>query len=148
MSMAGEIVCRPPETPREREEAFRIRNAVFVEEQEVPLSLERDEEDDRAFHLIAFVDGEPLGTARMLFNGERGKIGRVAVLKKARGRGVGKALMETLKVQAYSRGLKELCLNAQIQVIPFYQELGYRLCSDEFLDAGILHRSMILDLVS
>jgi predicted GNAT family N-acyltransferase len=144
--MVGTLTCRPPLNSGEREKAFEIRHSVFVQEQNVPSSLEKDADDAHAFHILACLDGEPVGTARMVTRGESGKIGRVAVLSKARGKGVGKMLMKALEKHALSGGLRELCLDAQVQVVPFYENLGYTVCSGEFLDAGILHKKMILFL--
>src|SRR5512135_2008065 len=77
---------------RLKDEAFPIRWTVFVEEQNVPPDIEADEWDARSLHALARgPDGRPLGTARLLPDGH---IGRVAVLREARGTGVGVALME------------------------------------------------------
>ena len=70
-----------------------IRRVVFIEEQGVSLADEVDGRDGEAEHLLALLDGQPVGTARMLVAGETGKIGRVAVLAAARGQGIGAALI-------------------------------------------------------
>lgn len=122
-------------SPEELQEALRIRHTVFVEEQGVPLSEEQDALDASAVHLLAFVEGAPVGTARLV----AAKVGRVAVLPDFRGRGVGVALMEALHALA---GDEELYLDAQVGVIGFYERLGYAAEGPEFLDAGIRHRRM------
>lgn len=122
-------------TPEELQEALRIRHAVFVEEQGVPVAEEQDAWDATAVHLLAFVDGVPAGTARLV----GAKVGRVAVLPRFRGLGVGVALMEEMHRLA---GGQELYLDAQVGVIGFYERLGYTAEGAEFLDAGILHRRM------
>ena len=70
-----------------------IRRKVFVEEQAVPEELELDAHDATAVHLLAVADGRPVGTARLLIDGDHAKIGRVAVLAETRGTGAGAALM-------------------------------------------------------
>ena len=70
-----------------------IRYEVFVNEQNVPEELEIDGFDGEAKHALAFVDGVPIGTGRILNDGH---IGRVAVLKNYRGLGIGKLIMKDL----------------------------------------------------
>lgn len=130
------VVCQVIED--DRSAALAIRHRVFVEEQGVPVEEEQDAYDAEAVHVLVTVDGVPAGTARMV----GAKIGRVAVLPEYRGRGLGGALMACLTAEARRRGLEELVLDAQVQVIPFYERLGYRAEGPEFMDAGIRHRRM------
>ena len=73
-----------------------IRRRVFIEEQNVPEELELDELDATAVHLLAVQDGRPVGTARLLIEGESAKIGRVAVLPEMRGTRAGAAQAHAL----------------------------------------------------
>ena len=135
MSVSIKIV----QTPEEFERCFGIRTTVFVEEQEVPLELEMDEYDAIATHFL-LRDGEtPLATARLLDKHGLAKIGRVAVLKEARGRGLGLLLMQAVIEEAKRRGFTESVLDAQTYAVPFYARLGYIAEGDEFDDAGIPH---------
>jgi len=121
-----------------------IRRAVFVEEQGVPESLEWDGLDERCEHVVAVTgDGIPIGTGRLLPDGH---IGRMAVLRNWRGRGVGRALLQTLVARAKARGHEQAVLNAQCHAIDFYRREGFVVTSDEFLDAGIPHVEMRKDL--
>ncbi|WP_435194710.1 GNAT family N-acetyltransferase [Natronomonas sp. EA1] len=123
--------------------AFAIRRAVFIEEQEVPEELELDEKDETATHVLATVDGEPVGTARLIDYDGVGKVQRVAVRRAHRGTGVGEALMAKVEALAREEGYDELVLDAQVPVIGFYETLGYEVRDDEpFLDAGIPHKRM------
>jgi predicted GNAT family N-acyltransferase len=139
--LASLLSVEPVQTPERLQLAFRIRAEVFVEEQHVPADLERDEDDGLALHLLAWRSGEAVGTARAVRKGPgRAKIGRVAVVASARGLGVGKLLMDAMHRQLLH---DELFLDAQVQVIPFYESLGYRCEGPEFEECGILHRRMI-----
>jgi predicted GNAT family N-acyltransferase len=133
------------------DKAMAVRFEVFVNEQKVPAELEPDEYDDVALHLIAEITetGEALGTARVVDKGEGiAKIGRVAVLQKARGYRVGEALMQFALEQAITAGQTLAILDAQVQVIPFYERLGFVAEGPEFDDAGIPHRRMTKRLES
>jgi predicted GNAT family N-acyltransferase len=135
------------ETDAEREVCFAIRKEVFVEEQTVPLELEMDEYDADAVHfLLRDQDGAALGTARLLGKDGAAKIGRVAVIKAARGRGLGRELMCAVMETARLRGDREAVLDSQTYAIPFYALLGFTVEDEEFYDAGILHRRMRLVL--
>ena len=135
MSVSIKIV----QTPEEFDRCFGIRTTVFVEEQEVPLELEMDEYDAIATHFL-LRDGEtPLATARLLDKHGLAKIGRVAVLKEARGRGLGLLLMQAVIEEAKRRGFTESVLDAQTYAVPFYARLGYIAEGEEFDDAGIPH---------
>jgi predicted GNAT family N-acyltransferase len=117
-----------------------VREAVFVHEQNVPLALEWDAIDGECLHVLAEdLRGNPIGTGRLLPDGH---IGRMAVLKAWRGRGVGSALLTMLLALAAARGLREVLLNAQTHAVEFYRKHGFAAEGEPFLDAGIPHRRM------
>lgn len=123
-----------------------IRKAVFIDEQGVPAELDLDGMDPDCLHVLACDEhGQTIGTARMKADGQ---IGRMAVLKPRRGRGVGRALLQALLKEAATRGLSQVYLAAQTQAIGFYEKHGFRVTGDIFLDAGIPHRNMILKLAT
>jgi predicted GNAT family N-acyltransferase len=106
----------------------------------VPREDEWDDLDARSVHALARdAHGKPIGTGRL--TPER-KIGRMAVLRDWRGRGVGEALLRTLMEQAQARHWPELSLNAQVAAVPFYARAGFVAEGEEFLEAGIVHRTM------
>ncbi len=134
------------QTPAELAQCYAIRVAVFVEEQAVPLELEMDEYDDAATHFLLRDGGVPLATARLLDKHGLAKIGRVAVVKEARGHGLGLAVMQAVMQEARRRGFVEAILDSQTYAIPFYARLGFVAEGDEFDDAGIPHFLMRLRL--
>lgn len=120
-----------------------IRRAVFIREQSVPEALEIDGLDDAAIHLLAAVEGRPVGCARLLIDGATGKIGRVAVLPEARGTGLGAALMRAaLDELRRIPGVTTARLGAQTHALGFYERLGFVAEGPVFDDAGISHRMM------
>ena len=119
-----------------------IRRKVFVEEQNVPEEIELDELDAGAVHLLATRDGRPVGTARLLIDGETAKIGRVALLREERGTGTGAALMRAALDELRARGVTTAKLGAQTYAIGFYEKLGFTAYGPEYDDAGIPHRDM------
>lgn len=152
-----ERVVRADDDER-RSDARSIRHEVFVEGQDVPEDLEYDEwdEDERTIHFVAYAggedggdgeDGEPVGAARLRpYREGVGKVQRVAVCETVRSEGWGRRLMDELEATARAEGYERLELDAQTHAVGFYERLGYRVTSGEFLDAGIPHRSMAKEL--
>ena len=125
-------------------QAFAIRIRVFVREQRVPAAIELDRDDDRAIHFLATSEGKAVGTARVVSHRGSAKIGRMAVLKSYRGKGVGKKLLQRAVATAKKLGARTIYLHAQVPVIEFYEKLGFRCVGAVFDEAGIPHRKMIL----
>ena len=136
----NKIHVRVADWQKDNAEIRRIREAVFIIEQSVPPELEWDADDDSAAHFLALEGDFPIGTARLLPDGQ---IGRVSVLKDWRGLKVGDALMQAVIGEAEKRGLKQLMLSAQVQATAFYERLGFSIVSEEFLEAGIPHVDMV-----
>ncbi len=134
------------QTPADRAACYDIRKTVFVEEQAVPLELEMDEYDDVATHFLLRDGDMPLATARLLDKHGRAKIGRVAVLQEARGRGLGLVLMRAVLDEARRQGFAEAILDSQTYAVPFYERLDFVAEGEEFDDAGIPHYLMRLRL--
>jgi ElaA protein len=124
--------------------AFAIRMRVFVREQGVPADMELDRDDARATHLLSMIPGKAVGTARIVIGRGNAKIGRMAVLKRFRRKGVGTKLLKRAIVTAETLGAKKIYLHAQVPVIGFYETMGFRCAGAVFDEAGIPHRKMTL----
>jgi predicted GNAT family N-acyltransferase len=122
-----------------RTHASPIRFSVFVEEQGVPREIELDEHDALCLHAVVFEDGKAIATGRLLPDGH---IGRMAVLKSWRGRGIGAAVLNELLKAALNRGHREVALSAQVHAVPFYRAHGFAPVGEEYLEAGIPHQAM------
>jgi ElaA protein len=122
-----------------------LRRTVFIEEQGVSEADEIDDLDGAAIHLLATLDGMPVGSARLLPMGAIGKVGRVCVLAKVRGTGLGAALMRAA-VDHYRTlpGIEKVKLGAQTHALGFYERLGFDAVGPVYMDAGIPHRDMVL----
>ena len=123
-----------------REPASAVRRAVFVEEMKVHETIDFDGTDDDSVHLVAFLDGRPIGTGRV--RPREARVGRVAVLRELRGRGLGKRIMERLVREAIRLGLREIRLHAQEYAVGFYRSLGFIEEGDPFEEADITHYFM------
>ena len=129
---------------KDLEKAFAIRIRVFVREQGVPQEIEMDRDDKRALHFLAIESRKAVGTARVVMRHGNAKIGRMAVLKNYRGRGIGTQLLKRAIVTAKEQGAQKFYLHAQVPVIGFYEAMGFHYVGRIFSEAGIPHRKMIL----
>jgi predicted GNAT family N-acyltransferase len=122
-----------------------IREAVFIQEQNVPEELEWDGKDEECRHALALsLNGDAIGCGRIQPNGH---IGRIAVLASWRKQKVGTAIMEALLDEARSRGYKQVDVDAQTYAIPFYRAFDFVEHGKEFMDAGLPHKKMKLKLL-
>lgn len=120
-----------------------LRRVVFIDEQGVPEADELDGTDEGALHILATIDGQAVGTARVLTFGTTGKIGRVCVLKEQRGTGLGATLINAcLDLLETQNGVTRAVLGAQTHALGFYQALGFVPFGPVYDDAGIAHRDM------
>ena len=122
-------------------DALAVRYDVFVVEQCVPESLEHDEWDAQCWHAVAYNDqGQAVATGRLLPDGH---IGRVAVTRSMRGKGVGAKIMDALIEQAVELGYSTLVLSSQTHAQAFYEKRQFVAQGEIYDDAGIDHILMV-----
>ena len=143
--MAGNEILIRTVTWSDSEADIRfVRETVFMQEQNVPEDLEWDGLDPGCTHVLAYSSGDyAIGTGRITPDGQ---IGRMAVLRDWRNRGIGDLLLVALIDLATKRNLQRVTMAAQTHAIGFYERHGFRTTGDIFDDAGIPHQEMCLDL--
>ena len=136
------------ESEKDRSLGFNLRTEVFVNEQDVPKELELDEKDnsEHTIHIGYFNGDELIGIARLIdIDKEVIHIGRVAIDKHHRGKGIGHKLIlgcEDIAKKVLNRDFN-IKLSAQVYVETFYKKLGYnRINNNIYIDAGIEHIDM------
>lgn len=123
------------------EQAFSIRNTVFVGEQNCPPELERENEEVSS-HFLATIEGHPVGACRWRKTDVGYKLERFAVLKEYRGKGVGQSLVCAALADLPSDATY-IYLNAQLDAIGLYTKFGFRTVGAQFEEAGIQHFKMV-----
>ena len=126
----------------EVEQALDLRVAVFCGEQGVDVSAERDADDDHALHLVAVEDGRVVGTCRVVMRDGVARLGRMAVERSHRGRGVGAGLLAVAERAARESGAVRVRLHAQVGARAFYARGGYEARGEPFVEEGIDHVTM------
>ena len=127
-----------------------VRAAVFVVEQGIAEEEEWDADDAQAIHaVVRNLCGCPVATGRLIHAGQpegHAKIGRMAVLRSARGIGLGDKVLSALLDEARSRGIREISLHAQVGAQAFYARHGFQPEGEVFDEVEIPHRVMRLTL--
>lgn len=67
------------------------------------------------------------------------RLRQMAVLNDLQGKGIGRALMNFAENLARDRGYRKLNMHARKNAIGFYEKMGYRVASDEFLEVTLPH---------
>ncbi|MUK31841.1 GNAT family N-acetyltransferase [Aliivibrio fischeri] len=124
---------------KEKEEIRSIRDSVFIQEQEIDPEIEFDGLDSSAVHALVYCDGEAVGTGRILSDGH---IGRIAILKAYRSKGLGSKIVLSLIEEAARQNYERVYLGSQKHAIQFYEKLGFQPYGEEFIEADIPHLSM------
>ncbi|NLA24987.1 MAG: GNAT family N-acetyltransferase [Bacteroidales bacterium] len=122
-----------------------IRMEVFVKEQSIDYEIEFDGEDDISRHFLLFENDIPIATARLRPTAEGLKLERIASLKEHRNKGIGRKIIEyALNYMKKNKTIDKVYIHAQEGAVEFYKKLGFSICSDGFMEAGILHYKMRL----
>ncbi len=134
------------QSKQERETAFHIRIAVFVDEQGVLLKDELDSHEDEAEHVLAYENDSPVGTGRWRVVDGAAKLERICLLRAYRKSGLGRLLVGAMEASARAQSLPKALLHGQVQAAPFYEKLGYQRISQPFEEDGIMHVIMTKEL--
>jgi predicted GNAT family N-acyltransferase len=137
------LVIKTAESPQDFSAIESIRRNVFQLEQGVDPALDFDGKDALSEQIIAYLDGEPVGTARIRYlDCKTAKIERLAVLSSARGKGIGKQIMEKALDIASENNIERVVIHAQEHVKGLHQKLGFEAEGEIFEEAGIPHVKM------
>jgi predicted GNAT family N-acyltransferase len=136
------VEIRPTRDTGEIEQALALRERVFVGEQGVTPAADRDGLDDQSLQFVAVEDGRVVGTCRVLIRGGVARLGRMAVEPHARGRGLGRQLLEEAERGALEAGATLVRLHAQAAAVSLYARGGYAEVGEPFVEEGIDHVTM------
>lgn len=120
-----------------------IREEVFMKEQ--GFQDEFDDIDARAYHVVVYLDGVPVGTGRLFTDDPTRKkwtVGRIAVRKDARKHNLGRTILTVLEEQCRTMGGERIQLSAQCQARPFYEKCAYTASGEVYMDEHCPHIHM------
>jgi predicted GNAT family N-acyltransferase len=139
--MGHSIIIKSANTADDMKVLFEIRRKVFVDEQGVNEREEYDEFETSSTHLLAALDGTPVGTCRYRNTDKGIKLERYAVLSAYRNHQVGSQLLKHFLSQINHN--KYIYLHAQVQAAAFYAKYGFEVVGEQFEEAGIQHFKMV-----
>lgn len=142
------MIIKLAKTETAKNDALMIRKQVFVNEQNIPLSIELDEHDETAIHFVGYLDDIPISASRLRIIKNEGKLERISVLKQYRKNGYGKQMIQKMETHLQKLNIKQSTLNAQTEAKDFYKQLGYHIKSNPFIEANIPHVTMKKQLES
>lgn len=135
----------------ELKKAFAIREEVFVNEQGCPLEDEFDQFDNldaMCKHILVHYNDQAVGTGRVRFIQDVGKLERICILEPYRKFGIGKGIVSKLEEIAVEQGAAKVKLHGQTHAEGFYHKLGYQTASEQFIEDGIPHILMIKEVAN
>lgn len=137
------LIIKTVEFPQDLPTIEVIRRLVFQEEQGVEKELDFDGQDETAEQIIAYLDNQPVGTARIRYlDNYNAKIERLAVLSTVRGQGIGKKIMEKALDILAKNNIQEVVIHAQEYIKGLHQQVGFQQEGEKFEEAGIPHVKM------
>lgn len=136
------MVVRRARDATEIQAALDLRERVFCSEQGVAFAADRDGRDAEALHIVAVDEGRVMGTCRLLVDDGSARLGRLAVERDARGRGIGAAVLAEAHAQARASGAASVRLHAQEAARGLYESAGYTPVGEPFVEEGIAHVAM------
>ncbi len=119
-----------------------LRKEVFVNEQNVDINIELDELDITATHFVAIDQEKVVGTCRIVIKDDYCKLGRMAVSKEYRSKGVGRKLIQNAEKTVKEMGIKKIALSSQSHALEFYLKNDYKIISEVFYEANIAHQTV------
>ena len=127
-------------------EILQARAEVFVVEQNCAYQ-DLDELDKVAYHVYLREEGKIVAYLRVIDKGKRldeVSVGRVITLKRRCGYGT-QVMKAGIEVAKEKFGAKKIKIGAQAWAKPFYEQVGFRQISGEYMEDGIPHIYMILE---
>ena len=127
-------------------EILKARAEVFIVEQNCAYQ-DLDDLDKEAYHVYLREGGKIVAYLRVIDKDKRldeVSLGRVITLKRRCGYGT-KVMEAGIKAAREKFGAKKIKIGAQVQAKPFYEQVGFRQISGEYMEEGIPHVYMILE---
>lgn len=110
------------------EEAFRLRDKVLREPEGRALTREELPFDRDSSYFAAYLDRTMAGVVLWYRdqNTDTGVVKHLAVLAEARGRHIGRLLLERAEKDMLQAGIRRVAVKARVPAKPFYERSGYR----------------------
>lgn len=125
-------------------DAFYVREQVFVKEQNIDTNLVFDDLDNEAIHVVVYENNMPVGSGRIIRDNDEYLIGRIGVLQENRGKDYGDLIVRMLIQKGFDMGANQIVVHSQLPPVPFYKKIGFKEVGEIYEEASIEHITMIL----
>ncbi len=124
-------------------DCFKIREEVFIKEQNISREDEYDGIDNKCSHIVGYIKNEPVATGRIIVKNNKHYLGRIAVIKKYRGKGYATELIKEMIIYLKRKKVSKVYLSSQLYVKELYEKIGFVTFGDIYLDCNIKHINMV-----
>jgi len=127
---------------------LQLRSEVFVVEQDC-VYQDMDGKDQKAIHISGYENDQLVAYTRFFKPGdyfEQSSIGRVVVSPQHRGKFYGKDIMVASIAFAKAEHYPSIKISAQCYLDKFYSDLGFTATGEKYLEDGIPHQAMVMEL--
>lgn len=128
-----------------RDATAYLRTRVFTGELNFDPGVEQDVYDHFGHHLIVKDGQEMIGSGRLIYKDHDYLIGRIAVEPEARGQKIGDLIVRMLCDRAFNIGAETVTVHALVDVVPFYEKIGFKKTSDVFQEGNLDHVSLTIN---
>jgi len=127
---------------------LQLRTEVFVVEQDC-VYQDMDGKDQKAIHILGYVNDQLAAYTRIFKPGDyfdQSSIGRVLVSSLCRGKSYGQEIMKASIAFAKAEKYPSIKISAQCYLDKFYTDLGFISTGEKYLEDGIPHQAMVMEL--
>jgi GNAT superfamily N-acetyltransferase len=131
----------------EYQQMIKMREDILRKPLGLTFSKEEIEKEKDNLLIGAFEDEQMLGCC-MIVEMEQGKarLRQMAVLNNLQGKGIGRALIQFAENLARDHGYRVMNMHARKPTVPFFEKMGYKITSPEFIEITIPHFEMEKEL--
>lgn len=133
---------------KEYETELELRDAVLRKPLGMSIYNDNRKSEGSDYHIGAFFENHLAGVLILTPLPDNVlKMRQVAVAEKLQNRGIGSRMVIYAEEFAKCKGYTEMVLNARMTAVEFYEKLGYKKISNEFLEINIPHFKMQKELI-
>lgn len=131
----------------EYQQMIKMREDILRKPLGLILSQEEIEKEKDNLFIGAFEDEQMLGCCMIVELAPRkARLRQMAVLNNLQGKGIGRALIQFAENIARDHGYKIMSMHARKPTVPFFEKMGYKVKSGEFIEITIPHFEMEKEL--
>lgn len=127
----------------EYRQMVKLRDDILRKPLGLSFTPEELESEKENMLIAAFEEDDILGCCMLVEEkSDTVRLRQMAVLNNLQGKGIGRALMSFAENLARDKGYRKISMHARKNSVGFYEKMGYKVSSDEFVEITIPHYVM------